>query len=440
VAAGCLFLALVARIGVRVWGPASLMTPAAVVAFGLNPFVLDYLSAARGYSLGLMFWAAALDRLLAARDPAGWAAASDPSRPHQWASRFLALAVLSNLTFAPAAAALAACWAGWAWAERRRHGEPADRTRSWLWQNLVRPGLIVFVCLALPLVKIRPKQFYYGAADPAESLRSLVHASFAHHPQAWPFDNTADWYTGLLDVLAVTALPAVAVVLVGLGAAVALTLLRRPGTGSPAPAPGVMLFFLSTGTLGPCLGLTGIVYLFGAKLPLERTGLFLVLPFGLAVLSAGSALGAFRPPVARLSPVVTRAVLVAGVVVCFAWAVQFQTDHYRPWRYDSDSREVFQAIRDRHDPGSKRQVRLGATWALVPSMNFYRDRYEADFVERVRRLPDYPPDADYYVIAGAMPGPPPPESLVVLYHNPTTGTTLALPAGSGPPVSAELGP
>jgi hypothetical protein len=117
---------------------------------------------------------------------------------------------------------------------------------------------------------------------------------------------------------------------------------------------------------------------------------------------------------------------------CVAWAVQFQTTHYRSWRYDSDSRAVFQAILARHDPASKQRLRIGATWALAPGLNFYRDRYQADFVERVHRGLDYPPDADFYVVAGSLDGTPPPEPAVVLYHNAVTGTTLAAPAGVGP--------
>src|SRR5688572_19746561 len=81
VVAGLLFLTAIARIGWRVWG-ASLATPVAVLLLGLNPFVLDYLSAARGYSLALMLWAAALERLLAVSyAPGSWAAEIGPNKP-----------------------------------------------------------------------------------------------------------------------------------------------------------------------------------------------------------------------------------------------------------------------------------------------------------------------------------------------------------------------
>jgi hypothetical protein len=440
VVAGLLFLALIARIGSRVWG-SSPATPVAVLLLGLNPFVLDYLSAARGYSLALMFWVAALDRLLAAaQEPGSWAKAAVPNLQLRRASQYLALAVLANLTFALAAVALVACWGFWAWGERRRQAEESPaQTRAWFWHNLGRPGAIVFACLALPLVKLRPGSFYFGATNFPDSLRSLVFASFAHHPQSWPADNGTGWYLGLLDCLALTVIPALTLTLVALWVVTAAALSRRWTTERCPPEPGVMLFHLSAGTLTLTLGLLAGLHAVGMKLPLERTGLYLLPPFGLAFLSAGAGLASIRTwPLlsARLGTGLSRAALSAGVLLCLVWGSQVQTSHYRPWLYDSDSRAVFRAIVALHDPSSKRLIRVGATWALAPSLNFYRNQYRADFVERIQRRADYPPDADLYVIATAVGGTPPPEPVVVLYHNPVTGTTIAAPARGRPTTSA----
>lgn len=435
VTAGLLFLVLIARIGRCVWGP-SVITPLAVLLLGLNPFVLDYLSAARGYSLALMFWVAALERFLsAAQAPELLADTDGTCRALRRASQFLALAVLGNLTFAPAVVSLAALAGAWAWGERRRRvAELSAQTRAWIWHNLVRPGAVVLACLALPLLKLRPSNFYFGAENTPESMRSLVLASFAHHPQHWPIDNGAAWYRGLIDCLAWGVLPALVLAFAALWAAVAAALWRRSTDDPRCPEPGAMLFYLSAGTLGLTLLMLAGLHVFGMKLPLERTGLYLVPPFGLAFLSAGTALTSLhtRPVLAGwLAPWLTRSALAVGLVTCLDWGAQLQTSHYRPWQGESDSRTVFRAIEALHDPSSKQRFRIGATWCLAPALNFYRDRDKADFVEKVQRRSDYPPDPDFYVIAPSFGGTPAPEPTVVLYHNPATGTMLAAPARRG---------
>ena len=253
VAGGLLFLTMIARVGWRVWG-FSATTLAAVLVMGLNPFVMDYLSIARGYSLALAFWVAALDQLLAARD-AEQSFAGDLGLEVRRASRMLALSVLANLTFVVAAVALAGCWAGWAWRVRRQTANETPRqTLGWLWRGLGRPGAIVFACLALPLVTIRPGHFYFGAQSLGESLRSVVEASFAHHPQAWPLDNQAAGYRQVFEVIALGHAPAAMIALAALWAFSASRLWKTAAEPARHVAPGAMLFYLSAGALALTLG------------------------------------------------------------------------------------------------------------------------------------------------------------------------------------------
>jgi hypothetical protein len=103
--------------------------------------------------------------------------------------------------------------------------------------------------------------------------------------------------------------------------------------------------------------------------------------------------------------------------------------HYRSWTYDSDSRTVFQQIVSQYDPHSKLRLRVGATWILAPALNFYRDVFKADFVERIERRNRYPEDADLYVVAARREGgSPPSEPVVELYRGSASGTVLAAPA------------
>lgn len=428
-AGGLLLLVLVARVGWRVWGP-SATTTAAVLLVGLNPFVMDYLSIARGYSLALAMWVAALDQLLAAwqaRD-SGTSAEGHVRR----ASQLLALSVLANLTFVIAALALAVCWAGWALLVRRQHVTETKRQAfTWLWLTLGRPGAIVFACLALPLVKLRPSHFYFGAESLSESLRSFVYASFAHHPQNWPWDNQSAGFQTGLDIIALIVVPSVVIAMLVLWVFVAHGLLRKAVDPSGRIEPGEALYFLSAGTLSLGIGMVVVLHgIVGLKFPIERTGLYLLLPSCLAILSASSALSAsVRSSVGVVSAAILRgAVMVAGLLLCVAWGMQLQMDHYRTWAFERDSRLVFQQIVAQHHREPKQVLRVGATWVLVPALNFYRDVYHADYVERIERRDSYAADVDLYVVAAAESGGvPPSEPVIELYRGAASGTIVAAP-------------
>jgi hypothetical protein len=289
---GVLFLVMIARVGWRVWG-ASATSVLTLLVLGLSPFVMDYLSIARGYSLALGLWVAALDQFLAVvldspRTPAESNVVNWDSAIRR-ASRLLALALLANLTFFPAAVGLAGCWAAWAQRVRRRAlAETPREFRRWLWRCLGRPGAIVFASMAIAFVKLRPRQFYYGANTIAESLRSLVYPSFAHHPQTWPWNNQSPWFTSCLDVIALVMVPALALGLIVLWVLAARRLYRLEPDDGGSSLPSLWLFYLSAGTL--CLALVQVfaLHALGMKLPLERTGLVFLPPFFLALLASGS--------------------------------------------------------------------------------------------------------------------------------------------------------
>jgi len=426
---GVLFLVMIARVGWRVWG-ASATSVLTLLVLGLSPFVMDYLSIARGYSLALGLWVAALDQFLAVvldspRTPAESNVVNWDSAIRR-ASRLLALALLANLTFFPAAVGLAGCWAAWAQRVRRRAlAETPREFRRWLWRCLGRPGAIVFASMAIAFVKLRPRQFYYGANTIAESLRSLVYPSFAHHPQTWPWNNQSPWFTSCLDVIALVMVPALALGLIVLWVLAARRLYRLEPDDGGSSLPSLWLFYLSAGTL--CLALVQVfaLHALGMKLPLERTGLVFLPPFFLALLASGSALS----PVRISRPVIT----TGALLLCIVWGVQLQTDHYRSWIYDSDSRAVFRQIVAQHQLEPKLRLRVGATWLLAPALNFYRDAFHADFVQRIARQDRYPKDTDLYVIAAPQyGGVPPDEPVVEVYRGPHSGTVVALPARRTP--------
>ena len=447
---GVLLIVMVGRVGMRVWG-ASLTTVLAIILVGLNPLVMDYLSVARGYSLAMAFWLVALDRLLAAHDLRNPLAAAghettngtEPNsldesgtRQIRRASQFLALSVLANLTFILAAVALAGCWAWLAWGARRQQISETNRQRFyWFWQTLVRPGSIIFACLSLPLVKLRPSHFYFGADSLTESLLSFVYTSFAHHRQSWPWDNSSPWFLHSLEFIALRVVPALLLILFILWLVVLRRFNRDTADLRSRVEPGEMLFYLSAGTLSVVIGfILALHWSIGLKLPFERTGLYLIVPLILAILSIGSSCSlSIRLPTSRLTSLptasVTHGVLLAGAIaLCVFWLAELQTTHYRPWTIEVDSRTVFLQIISQHEREPRQQLRVGATWFLVPALNFYRDVYKADYLEPIERLNHYPPDVDVYVVARPDAGGiPPDEPVNEIYRGSSSGTIVAIP-------------
>jgi hypothetical protein len=85
----------------------------------------------------------------------------------------------------------------------------------------------------------------------------------------------------------------------------------------------------------------------------------------------------FRFPRYHLRPV---GLFIAAAVV-FDYAVSFNTEYFRYNAYDVISRQLFLSIsNDAHSRGLK-TVRVGGTWWYEPELNFYRRRYNAEWMK-----------------------------------------------------------
>jgi hypothetical protein len=225
VAAGIAFVWLVYRTARSWFGPGALMLGLTAWA-GLHPTVFDFLSLARGYSLALALWMAAVYELTARGQP----------RP-RLASVWIGLSIAANLVFVVPCAALGAGYVFW--------------KRDWrVLERLVVPGATVaFVLLALPLGQATRSNYYYGVADARESLASLV---------------------GVPQLLGVS---------VGMVFAFGLTLLacivlaRRPHAGS---AIGVAMILCVA-------GIAAMHFTANVPWPRGRTGIYIPVIFGMSL-------------------------------------------------------------------------------------------------------------------------------------------------------------
>jgi hypothetical protein len=223
---GCILYELASfRICRRALGDGWLL-PLSLAVLILNPLVLDFMVAARGYglALGLFWWALYFlwtDRL--------------------WAAGVLAgLSIATNMIFLVPVAALGAI-AILVYARHRRVWEPI--------QSYGVPAFVIpFTILVIPVSK-GAGQFYYGASSLGDALSSLV-AESVSQPHAW--------FTG-----------------VAVAATLALLLL--------IPREDTLLLY-ALGSMGlSILGWVAMHRLVGFPYPLGRTGIYMVSLAGLAV-------------------------------------------------------------------------------------------------------------------------------------------------------------
>ncbi len=348
----------------------------AFAALALNPFVLDHLSAARGYGtgLGLYLWAVyLLDRYAEAPDRR-WLVACAVA---------LALSVAANLVFVFPGAALVAA----ATPLVLRHGGVPG-----LVDQLALPGIAVaFVLLVIPLAHARPGNFYFGAASLAGTLDGLVVASFYHSTPDQSDGGVA--FPALRRALRLAA-PGVAaaVCLVSAVAAARMGWRLARGGGPPVAAPGRLLLLAGGSLTGAALLAEAVHRLWDVPLPFMRTAIYFLPLFTLASFALAASTPGRRPRVAALA----LAALFFGL--CTAqYALQWNTRYYLEWPHEARMKTAMRRLAaEARRNGAP--LRVGATVYLEPSVNFYARLYGIP-MNRVG-LEGPVPGLDYYLLAG----------------------------------------
>jgi hypothetical protein len=379
---GGLYLASVWAVCRRLFGAGALFL-AGVALLSLNPLVLDFLSAARGYGMALAFWMWALVFLL---DCLEGSAPPEPAKLYL-AGVALGLSVSSNLAFlfpaASTAAAFAALWlCGRRYPWRTRWTSLADR--------FVVPGVAVaFVILVLPVSRAGPDLFYYGAGDLKGALYALIDSSLYHGSTRDPVFARAVFAGVSMAVMALMAAAAAACV----------RLVRRRGQGRVdafllLAGPAILLTL--AGTVAAHRGL-------GMPYPLVRTAIYWI-PL-LTLLS-----------LALLTHFHYRGLQAGGLVLaaCFValYLLRFQVSFYSEWQDDASIRLVARELRSR---AGNRPVRIGASFPEHVTMEFYRRRlgmWRWLPVERLATGARF----DYYVLLPSDSGLPAQRNLEVLYR------------------------
>jgi 4-amino-4-deoxy-L-arabinose transferase-like glycosyltransferase len=345
----------------------------------LNPLVMDFLAAARGYSLGLAFFVAAIyamarmaERGIFNPEDAEW----------RWgcaiSSVLLALSVAANLSNLFPVASLGLSFSGMAlgWFKKLD-----NRTFRAFGRHFVVPGVFVGLFILWPfLIQARPAQFKMGLQHPSpagDAVIDLFNASFLYRwtgdiystslgatppmPGSWQY-RVSDWGTHVFPPLLFL------LVLFGL-----ILVYRSPTESRSRQTAHCRL--LGVATIA-CVALTVLLrVLLNVNYPVSRTGLYFVPLFTLSGLLMAREFS-LRFPRYRLKWV---GLIVAAAVV-FDYGLSLNTQYFRYNAYDAISRQLFLIISNDARSRGLTGVRVGGTWWYEPEINFYRISRHADWM------------------------------------------------------------
>lgn len=371
-----------------------------------NPFICDFMVAARGYSLADAF-------LLAAIAVPVWHRVKGEPPLREcciWASLGLGLSFTSNFSFA--FADLAAYTGILSWAMRRREGESIKRVVEWC----TLPGLFVALLICgYPLAHWRREDLWWGAHSFSEMTGSLVQSSLYQLDPGFR-DSGLYW---LMNFLKPALLP-----VLGVLCACQLVVTRLEGS---------WLRDASTRWLGRfAAALAGIVMLSMAMswlafrvdklpLPLGRTGIYLV---PLCTLIAG--IMAAAPAQSAVSRWLSRA--IASVLICLAcyFLLCLRLTYFREYDFDADVKQVYSVLaRLNHVYGV---TEVGVAGFYLSPLNYYRVMSKGEtFSEFTLVEPEKHYDKPVYVMHGVYEKSYlDREKLVVIYRGKTSGVVVAV--------------
>jgi hypothetical protein len=315
-----------------------------------NPFIFDFMVAARGYSLANAFLLAAI------AVPVWRRAKGSPSLAVCCAFASLALGLSFAANFSFAFVDLAALLAIMIWAIRRREGNSVLRV-VWF---CIFPGLFAAILLCgYPLAHWPKGELWFGARSLGEMAQSLVDASLY---QLTPQFLGADLYAVMNSVKPVL-LPVLGVLCV-------VQLISTIIDGSwfqDAQARWLGGFTAAlAGVAALSVTLSWLAFHFARlPLPMSRTGIFLISLCTLA--GGGVAAVAAKSAISRWLRHAITAVLI--YLACY-FLLCFRLDYFKEYRDAADAKDVYSVLsRLNHAYGV---ADVAVNGFFVNSLNFYR--------------------------------------------------------------------
>jgi hypothetical protein len=355
-----------------------LLLPLSVALLCLNPQILDFLPAARGYCLGLACLAAAMYILTRLLDRGDF---SPDDKTWRWgcatASVLLALSVAASFTNIVPAACLTLSFSVVALGGFSAFEKFGDHRLRVLAQYLIFPGVASGVGILWPfLIQVRPSHVEINMGGAADALRNTFNASLLYK---WTDDvhsslgavppAAGSWPQRISDAGVYFLLP-----LLFCFVALGLLIASRDTAGVRTKQSAQCRVFASAAVA--CVAFIFLLHVAArVNYPFSRYCLFFIPLFTIGGLLSGREIYARCP---RVYLKATGLTIVAAVV--FDYALSIQTSYFRYNAYDVISRDLFEAIAKDARPQGLTNVRVGGTWWYEPEINFYRRKYKAEWL------------------------------------------------------------
>jgi hypothetical protein len=164
-----------------------------------------------------------------------------------------------------------------------------------------------------------------------------------------------------------------------------------------------------------CAGFVAAHFVLHAEYPVDRTGLPLILLFGLAWAIS-----------ADVFPRLLAANIALAALFTIQFITQFDAHSMRLWKFDSDTRHVAELIRDQTRTMPPATVAISAVWINLQSLEYYRRTLPIPALRPIE-FHDPPPLSgfDFYVLNAADHPQIDPGSTRVLYEGNRSGIILA---------------
>jgi hypothetical protein len=265
---------------------------------------------------------------------------------------------------------------------------------------IVVPAAAVVLAIYAGILRLMTRDaFVAGLPLLRDSLMNLTYGSIRATPRIGVFGARS-----VASVLAFGVLPAIILFIT----TVSLFAWREGKRQELVPA-------MALGAAGA--GLMGAHYLLGTNYPIDRTGLTLMVLFGIVwALAAGNT-----------SNRVLRAInLVLGALLAIQFATQFHTSYFQIWWYDRSTKAIAKIVEQEiggRPPGS---ISIGATWIHQPALEYYRLHDRVAALKPVqRREVTLVTGQDYYVLNQQDKNFAAARDRTVLFSDPFAGVVLA---------------
>ena len=348
------------------------------VCLVFNPFIFDYLVAARGYSLALGFLM--------------WALVFSAESQMQGGSLIVACAVSSacagmsvsaNFSFAFVNLAVMLAILVYAWHRR---------SKEWIrvLAACILPGMGIFVIVCgFALLHSHPGELFYGATGLSETFGTIIDASL---------------FQSRFDVLAPLVFPL-------LGITGFVWLLYSATRIGPLGWAAAAIFAL-------ILAMHWTAFrLFGLPLPKDRTAIYF---FPLFMIVAGVL--ASIPPPARLGRYLRASFLGSLVIMAIYFLSCLRLTYFKEWSWDADVQRTYSVLSCLNR--EYQVTHVASTWEYRGPLNFYRLAQRTPMRE-IDEMFD-PQQTQVYVVdtyhsPEVMQG----KDLKIFYRGPTTDLVLA---------------